>query len=144
MPLPPPPGSPEPASPLPPAPAKPDNSTADEADPAGAGDERVLPAEGDWPEQIEGMRVQRIAGRSSDIGGHNYAVRLKIHCPNPGHLHCSKSRSTKLNIAELGPNAVCIFLGAWAENFALSEDEHGRFAPTLAEQRSYKARKLPG
>ena len=115
---------------------------ADDADPAGAGEEHVVAAEAEWPDHLEDMRLHTISGRASGSGGHNYAVRLKVCCPNPDHVNCSKSRSTKLMVGELGPNAVLCFLGSWAEHFALSEEEHRKFVPSLEDQRDYKARKL--
>ena len=120
---------------------------AEDEAPAAAADavaERVVPVGAEWPEELEGMRLHRIAGRASS-GGHKYAARLKVCCPNPDHVNCSKSRSTQLMVAELGPRAVLCCLGSWLEHFGLDEAEHRRFMPSLEDQRDYKARRLqPG
>jgi len=152
VPLPPPPAR-EPEPPLPPVPPPPDEPDVvsivvaeDEAPAAAAAEESAVPVGGEWPENLEGMlRLHRIAGRASGSGGHNYATRLKVCCPNPDHVGCSKSRSTQLMVAELGPKAALCFLGSWLEHFALDVDEHRRFMPSLDDQRDYRARRLqPG
>ena len=102
-----------------------------------------MAAGAEWPDKLEGMRLQKVSGRASGSGGHNYASRLKVCCPNPDHVRCSKSRSTKLMVNELGPKAVLCFLGSWCEHFHLDEAEHCQFMPSLEQQREYKVRRIP-
>ena len=112
IPAPPPPPLPPPAAEPDPAAAEPelapiaDDIVADEPVDAAV----PLPAEPHWPEELDGVPLQRVAGRLDSSGRHNYESRLRVVCP--AHLGCSKSRSTALMVRELGPKLYCASLAA--------------------------------
>ena len=85
-----------------------------------------------WPLQLEGCSLIRIAGRRG--GGRSSAIRLGVTC-----LCCSffKSRSTALDVAELGPRAALWYLGAWMQHAGTAD--HRNIRPSIAEQQAYKS-----
>ena len=85
-----------------------------------------------WPLQLEGCSLIRIAGRRG--GGRSSAIRLGVTC-----LCCSffKSRSTALDVAELGPRAALWYLGAWMQHAGTAD--HRNIRPSIALQQAYKS-----
>ena len=129
-----------PAVPLPP-PADPpvDEEVApDVGAPAAAAPVELFRDEADrWPPTLEGFALKRIAGRRGDDRMQH--TRLSVTCP----CCCTVSRSTHLQTDTMGPNAALCFLGAWIEQFGHKDPEvHRTWRPSIAEQRSYRFRKL--
>ena len=121
---------PQPQSPQQAEAQEPSESDADEL--AAGPVELVRPAPDEWPLELEGYSLARIAGRRG--GGRNAAVRLGVTCSC-----CSffKTRSTALNTAELGPRAALWFLGAWLQH--AGRIDHRDYKPSLEEQHAYKS-----
>lgn len=96
---------------------------------------REVPAAGalQHPPEIGGMLACVVQGRYE--GGYSYHRRLKLRCRNPRHENCSKTRSTKLLVEELGPRAAVLFLTAWQAASHLPEKAHKAYTPSMAEMR---------
>ena len=117
-----------PGSPLPPAAP---------ASPAHPPEPMQIDAGGDWPAELEGVPLLKLAGR--DEMRVRYHGRLKVVCPVHGPS-CHKSRSVQLFRDRLGDRAALYYLGAWLQK-ALTMDEHDHFTfkPELPDMQAYKA-----
>ena len=92
---------------------------------------------GDWPTELEGVKVTKIAGRAGTKFNH---TRLAVTCPC---CHTTRSRSTAVLVGELGDNAVLAFLGAWLKaRHSQTPEEHAAHKPGVVEQRAYRDRWL--
>ena len=101
----------------------------------------ILVDAGEWPAELEGATLLKIAGR--DEAGARYHGRLKVVCPvhGPG---CHRSRSVKLCQGALGHSASLYYLGAWLQKaLTMDEAEHFAFKPSMSDMQAYKASNDP-
>ena len=67
-----------------------------------------------------------------------YKARLRVSCDNPGHLHCERSRSLSLCVAEFGIRAAEAYLGAWLKaSFNMTPADHCEYQPTCQDMAQY-------
>jgi len=93
----------------------------------------AAPTEEEFPD-IDGVPVMLIKGRVS--GGWSYHERLKVVCPR--HDRCSKTRSRMMDVAEFGPLAAELFLGAWlGKAMHMEAAEHKKYTPSRDDVRAY-------
>ena len=90
-----------------------------------------------WPTHLAGVLVRIVR---EDLE-HVYAERLRVPCPNPEHgRRCHVSRSVRLDVPALGPRGVLQWLQCWlAEAFVVTEAQHRKFKPTVADVRAWRA-----
>ena len=91
----------------------------------------------EWPAVLDGSRLT-VEDENIDPA-HHYFSRLKVRCNNPTHFNCTTSRSTNLQTEVFGRKAALYYLGAWLAANDMSEADHKKHKPTVADMRSYIA-----
>ena len=91
----------------------------------------------EWPSELDGVELLRLAGR--DSAGGRYHGRLKVVCPVHGRA-CHRSRSVVMHVDELGHAAPLFYLGAWLEKAtSMDEADHFGWKPRMADMQAYRA-----
>ena len=89
-----------------------------------------------FPDEVEGVRLRRVAGKHDARWSYN--PRLAVVCP--WHLGRARSRSVALDVEALGPFAAMLHLGCWLRAGAtLNAQGHTKYPPTRADVRSYES-----
>ena len=94
-------------------------------------------------EPICGIEVNVRARLTRDGGQHVQEKRYWMVCQNAAHANCHKSRSSVMNVEELGITAPHDYLSTWqAKAFDLDRDKHFAWRPSLAEIQAWRARDI--
>jgi hypothetical protein len=91
----------------------------------------------EFPEHILGQRVH--LETHFDAHGVENARGIRVHCNNPAHIHCSKYRSLRLDVAEFGCRSAEFVLMAWLlGSHTIPADRHQKHKPSRANVREIR------